>query len=150
VLKGLPSYCYDKHTQTGKAALSRACALKAVRKVFNEYPCADKREALGWALFYEEGGRIENEFLSTQIGDVEQRFVAHRFGLPGEGWLAVRGAVADVVASGLMDEIRAYVLERRGYCDNCIQFRDSTALSAATRICIPTQQTMIESGTHRG
>lgn len=149
-LKGLPSYCYDKHTQTGKAALSRACALPAVRKVFNEYRCADKREALGWALFYEEGGRIENELRSTQIGDVEQRFVAHRFGLPGEGWLAVRGAVADFVGSGQLDEIRAYVLEKRGYCDNCIQLRNCTALPAVARICYSAQQTLIESGTHRG
>lgn len=149
-LKGLPSYAYDKHTQVGKAALSRACSLPLVRKLFNEHPCADKRDALGWAMFYEEGGKIEQELLSTPMADLEQRLVADRFGLPMVSWLAIRGVLSELVASGQMDALRTHVLDKRGYCDNCIQLRNSGGgANADISLQLPLQA-VIESGICHG
>lgn len=150
LLSGLPSYAYDKHTQVGKAALTRASTLPVVRKLFAEHPCSERRDALGWALFYEEGGKIQGELLSMQMADLEQRLIADRFGISPENWKAIRGVVSEIVATGQMDVVRANVLSKRGYCDNCIQLTNDPGTADVVGIRNTVQQTFIEMGIHHG
>lgn len=150
LLSGLPSYAYDKHTQVGKAALTRVCTLPIARKLFNEHPCSEKRDAFGWALFYEEGGRIQNELSSMPMVDLEQRLIADRLNISPESWAAIKAVVSEIVTSGQMDAVRANVLSKLGYCDNCIQLAIDPVTVDAIGIRLPAQQTFIEMSVHHG
>jgi len=63
VIKGLPSYAYDMHTQIGKRAIGFLSGRGTeLFEFFKLYPqVTDSSKAVGWALFYSEGGLLNTQ-----------------------------------------------------------------------------------------
>lgn len=59
VLTSLPSYAYDMHTQIGKKAIGYLLGSTKVKAFFDTLQVADRGKAVGWALFYAEGGNLD-------------------------------------------------------------------------------------------
>lgn len=114
-LKGLPEYCYDMHTRVGKGSLYKACGVLAVSQFFHQNPVKSKPEALGWALFFEEGGKIEHRWGNARVDAFEQQVVAERHGLGLEQWLEFRTVVQTMLSTGRFTEIRDGVLRQQEY-----------------------------------
>lgn len=114
-LKGLPEYCYDMHTRVGKATLYKACGVNAVGQFFHLNPVKSKPDALGWALFFEEGGKVQGRLGDQKLDDLEQLIVAERHGLELDQWLTLRQVVRQLIASGRLTEIREGVLKHQEY-----------------------------------
>ncbi len=90
MLYGLPSYAYDMHTRIGRRALQASLALPEVKQFLAAYLPTKKLDALGWALFYVEGGRITGE-------------LANPF---GQATIKALQLMRWMVASGTMDQLR--------------------------------------------
>lgn len=58
---GLPCYAYDMHTQIGKRALGYLLKDKEVAAVLQPLHLKDPIKTLGWALFYNEGGNLQQQ-----------------------------------------------------------------------------------------
>jgi len=116
MLFDLPSYCYDVHTRVGLAMLKRLVqgvdGAEGIGEFFqrNKIKCAHR--AVGMALFFVEGGRIEGELIYEPLCGLEQRLFAHQYGLPQESWLELRVLVARALADGVIDRVREEVLQQ--------------------------------------
>ena len=118
----LPSYCYDMHTRVGLQMLRRIVAGTAKAEelayFFRENPVKGAHRIVGEALFFEEGGRIQGELLYERLCSLEQRFFAHRSTLSLPKWLHLRGIVKQLLADGIINQIRQEVLERMYLVEN--------------------------------
>jgi hypothetical protein len=112
---GLPSYAYDMHTRVGKGAIMRLCGKLPLRQLFASSAPTSKPTAVGWAMFFEEGGKIQGRYASPELDALEQVAVAERMGLPLPVWAELRSLVAAMLASGEVDEIRTSVISQAGY-----------------------------------
>lgn len=100
---GIPSYAYDMHTRAGIVCLAKLNQKLGVKH-------SDAGKLLGWALFFEEGGRIKNEIRSVELYALEQKVVAKSFGLSLNAWLDVRVLVRQALKDGTMHDIRNRIL----------------------------------------
>jgi hypothetical protein len=114
MLFGLPSYCYDMYTRVGLEMLKRLVrgvrGGEDIRDFFLENKMKGAHLALGEALFFEEGGRIEGELIYAPLCGLEQRAFAHQFNLPLSKWLNLREMVKEALADGVIDRSREEVL----------------------------------------
>lgn len=115
LLKGLPGYCYDMHTRVGKGALTRACGVLQIRQFFATSCPRSKPEALGWALFLEEGGKIRGRLANQSLDDFEQVVIAERHGLSVSAWSTLRSIVRELLLDGTFDSIRSSILDVQRY-----------------------------------
>ena len=130
MLFGLPSYCYDLHTRVGKQMLNEllrgARGAVGIKEFFLQYKIISAQKALGYALFFAEGGRIEKELLYAPLCDLEQRLIARQHGLALDTWVRLMALVKDALATGIVDEIRNEELQRAyGNADTAAPFLSS-------------------------
>jgi hypothetical protein len=116
MLFDLPSYCYDMHTRVGLAMLKRlvkgAAGAEAIKELFQEIEIKCAHKAVGEALFFVEGGRIQGELIYEPLCSLEQRLSAHKFGLPLKKWLELRVLVEKALEEGIIDRVREEVLQQ--------------------------------------
>jgi hypothetical protein len=116
MLLDLPSYSYDVHTRVGLEMLRRLAqgipGAEAISDLLCRYQVKNAHRALGSALFWIEGGRIRRELLSEPLSSLEQRFFAHKHGLPLDEWWKLHSLVQNALETGLVDRVRAEVLGR--------------------------------------
>src|SRR5262249_6438046 len=114
----LPSYCYDMHTRVGLQVLQRlvrgVAGAEGIKDFFVENKIKNAHRALGQVLFFVEGARIEGELVYEHLCSLEQRVVAHQFGLPVEKWNYLRFLVENALQEGVLDRVREEMLLR--YC----------------------------------
>lgn len=120
MLSALPEYCYDKHTQLGQQVIAKLCWTSDAKALFKQYPPVSKKDLLGWAMFFEEGGLIKDELKQTAISALEQRLAAERHGIPADGWLEARAIMAKLLDNGVVHDFRVEALKQRCYCYRCI------------------------------
>jgi hypothetical protein len=117
LLFGLPSYCYDVHTRVGlemlKCLVHGVRGGEGIRELFQQNRVKGPHRVLGEALFYVEGGRIQDELFYEPLYSLEQRLCAHRAGLSLDSWLALRNRVQTAVDEGAIDRVREEVLHQR-------------------------------------
>jgi hypothetical protein len=120
MLFNLPSYCFDVHTRVGLEMLKRLVrgvhGAEAISDFFKQHCVRDAHRALGYALFFVEGGRIQGELIYSPLSHLEQRLTAHTYGLPINEWLHLQMIVREALESGIVDRVREEVL-RECYCD---------------------------------
>ncbi len=128
MLFDLPSHCFDMHTRVGLAMLKRLVqgveGAEVIREFFQRHKIKGAHRAVGMALFFVEGGRIEGELIYEPLCCLEQRLFAHQYGLPLKSWLELRVLVAKALADGIVDRIREEVLHQfygRGFCNQLHQ-----------------------------
>lgn len=116
LLKGLPSYCYDMHTRVGKGVLIRMCGFSVVKAFFEKNPTlAGKDQALGWAMFFTEGGVILQEHADSALALMEQKFVAAKFGWKLEQWFDLVVLMKKLMNDGAVNKLRQRVLDEQTY-----------------------------------
>ena len=119
MLYSLPSYSYDVHTRVGLEMLKRLVrgvqGAEAIRDFFKRNCVRPAHRALGYALFFVEGGRIHCELIYTPLCSLEQRLTAHTYGLPLNDWLHLQMLVREALESGIVDRVRQDVLSEC-YC----------------------------------
>lgn len=108
MLFDLPSYCYDMHTRVGLAMLKRLVhgveGTEGIRELFQRNKIKGAHRAVGMALFFVEGGRIQSELIYEPLCCLEQRLFAHQYGgLPLKRWLELRILVEKALAEGVID-----------------------------------------------
>ena len=81
----LPSYSYDMHTRTGLAMLKWLVqglrGAEEIRDLLRENRVESPHKALGEALFFVGGGRIQGELIYGPLCHLEQKLFAHQSGL---------------------------------------------------------------------
>jgi hypothetical protein len=116
MLFDLPSYCYDVYTRVGQQVLSRlmrgAFGATAIKDFVCRSKVKDALKALGEALFFVEGARIEGEMLYSSLSRLEQLLIAHQHGLSLNEFLALQCLVLDALNAGIIDQIREEVLRK--------------------------------------
>lgn len=115
LIKGLPSYSYDKHTRAGKTTCYRLCGVQEFKAFFIENKVPDKADAIGWAMFFEEGGKIPQGLENAHLSALEHQVVADRHGLTFMQWLKLRMIFRNQLRNGTVDTIRADVLSAVNY-----------------------------------
>jgi hypothetical protein len=108
-LDGLPDFTYDTHTRRGKKALVYLSRYAP----FNQYFA----EALGWALFFAEGGKIPNGLHEPKLDLLEAKFVAEQLGLRLQDWTQLVKDMEEAVANGLVNNLRNQVLSAMPHCE---------------------------------
>ncbi len=128
MLFDLPSYCYDMHTRVGLAMLKRLVqgveGAEGIRELFQRNKIKGTHRAVGMALFFVEGGRIEGELIYEPLCNFEQRLFAHQYGLALKMWLELRVLVEKALAEGVIDRVREEVLQQfygREFCNQLHQ-----------------------------
>ena len=112
----LPSYCYDMHTRVGLAMLKRLVqgvrGAEGIKEFFQQNKVKAAHKALGEALFFVEGGRIQGELIYEPLCRLEQRLFAHQFRLPLNKWDDLRFLVEKALLEGVIDRVREEVLRQ--------------------------------------
>jgi hypothetical protein len=112
LLAGLPDYCYDMHTRIGSIVCNRLSKLQSIAKHLSGIVELDTRtKAVGWALFFVEGGQIAGGMVDPRLSTLEQRFVAAKFGLSLATWQELLNQVREAKAAGLINQKRLEILE---------------------------------------
>jgi hypothetical protein len=116
MLFDLPSYCYDMHTRVGLAMLKRLVqgveGAEDLWEFFQRNKIKGAHRAVGEALFFVEGGRIQGELIYEPLCCLEQRLFAHQYGLPLKNWLELRVLVEKALEEGVIDRVREEVLHQ--------------------------------------
>jgi hypothetical protein len=119
MLFGLPDFTYDMHTRIGRTACIWMCG--SFKRFFNEHPVCrgeNNDKALGWALFYVEGGYIKGGLSDPRLSEVEMKFVASKFGWHVEVWRALLEMVREYIYERRkLNQIRMTILQHQGYFD---------------------------------
>lgn len=66
-------------------------------------------------MFFEEGGRIQDEVFDKQLSELEQFAVAEKHGLLLSEWQAVRQTMRQMLDQGVVNDMRAKLLADQGY-----------------------------------
>ena len=94
------------HTRVGLESLKRLIRTsEAIGKFFHENRVKAAHRALGWQLFFVEGGRIKNELIYEPLSRMEQKVVAHQCGLSPGKWLVLRILLEEAIENGLLERI---------------------------------------------
>jgi hypothetical protein len=116
ILFDLPSCSFDMHTRVGLAMLKRLVqgvpGAEGIKELFREHKIKAAHRAVGDALFFVEGCRIEGEQLYEELCCLEQRIIARQYGLPMNVWLELRVLVENALADGVIDGVREEVLDQ--------------------------------------
>lgn len=118
ILGGLPDFAYDMHTRVGKNMLVRVTGHPKVKAFYSEHVLADgcsRVEPLGWALFYVEGGRIQQECRDSRLTALEQRIVAQKFGWSPEVFAQFKELVQSLLQDATVTSLRRKVLATMPY-----------------------------------
>jgi len=128
MLFDLPSYCFDVHTRVGLAMLKGLVQgverAEGIKELFQQNTIKSAHRAVGEALFFVEGGRIQGELIYESLCDLEQRLSAYKFGLPLNKWMELRVLVEKALAEGVIDRVREEVLHQfydREFCNQLHQ-----------------------------
>ena len=81
MLRGIPEYAYDMHTRVGKRALVRFSEYEKIKPYLP--PGTERLGALGWALFYVEGGQLDRDVGYPKRDAIEQ--LSCRLALTAQG-----------------------------------------------------------------
>ncbi len=132
MLFDLPCYCYDMHTRVGLAMLKRLVrgveGADGIKELFQQNRIKSAHKALGEALFFVEGGRIQGELIYEPLCSLEQRVFAHQFGLPVDSWSELRVLVGRALQEGAVDRVREEVLHEFYDPDFCNQLHEQRTL----------------------
>jgi hypothetical protein len=111
LIKGLPDYAYDMHTRTGKIALARLCNHEEVLKWFTAHPTKNKIQAVGHAVFYQEGGVISNGWTSPKIDRMTERMEGLQAGWDEAQWVEFSELISGLIAEGVLLGLRSKVAD---------------------------------------
>src|SRR6266566_6287872 len=118
--------------QVGLALLKRLVrgveGAEGIKELFQQNRIKSAHRALGEALFFVEGGRIQGELIYEPLRCLEQRLFAYQFGLPLNSWSELRVLVEKAVQEGLVDRVREEVLHQFYDPDFCNQLHEQRAL----------------------
>jgi hypothetical protein len=116
MLFDLPAFCYDTHTRVGLKMLHRLVqgvgGAESIKKFFQQNNVKSPHRVLGETLFFTEGGRIKGELIYGPLAGLEQRYFAHKNGLPLNKWFDSCALVEEALAKGTIDRVREEVLQR--------------------------------------
>jgi len=130
MLFDLPSYCLDVHTRVGQEVLRclmrGSCGATAIKDFVYRNKARGVLNALGMALFFVEGGRLEGEMLYPSLSRLEQLLIAHQHGLSLNEFLTLQCLVLDALNAGIIDQIREEVLRKALPCAGGTQPQGST------------------------
>lgn len=71
MIKGMPSFCYDMYTRSGKRALARFSAMQVMQSGLNALGITSNHvDVVGWAQFYLESGHLNREYTSVVRSDL--------------------------------------------------------------------------------
>lgn len=130
MLFDLPSYCYDVHTRIGQTVLGRLMrgdfGATAIKNFIYRSKVKGALKALGMALFFVEGGRLQGELVYPSLSRLEQLLIAHQHGLSLDEFLALQCLVLDALNAGIIDQIRVEVLRKALPCAEGTQSQGST------------------------
>jgi hypothetical protein len=87
---------------------------------FQQNKVRSAHKALGEALFFVEGGRMQGELIYEPLCALEQRLFAHQFGLPLNKWDDLRFLVEKALLEGVIDRVREEGL-RQHYAQEKLQ-----------------------------
>ena len=93
---------------------------EGIKEFFQQNKVKTAHKALGEALFFVEGGRIQGELIYAPLCALEQRLFAHQFGLPSNKWDDLRFLVETALLEGVIDRVREEVL-RQHYAQEKLQ-----------------------------
>jgi len=114
ILFDLPSYSFDMHTRVGLKVLQKLVrgvdGAEGIRDFFQENKIKNAHRALGDVLFFVEGARIEGELAYEPLCSLEQRVLAHQYGLPFDRWEELRFLLEKALQEGVVDRVRGEVL----------------------------------------
>jgi hypothetical protein len=111
ILCGLPDFCYDKHTRLGRAVCSRLATTGAIQEFLRKNaPKGGKSAAVGWALFFVEGSRIDGGLEDDRLSLLEAKAMAGQLGWTVEAWKELVQLVSEAVSDGTVNEIRKTIL----------------------------------------
>lgn len=109
VICGLPCYAYDMHTQVGKQVLAIMTGYTGPKDFFKEYAVKDKIRALGWPMFYLEGGLLNRhlEYAGRQeLFQTEVKVALLDQGIPAESHERLFDVVRELLTTGVINERR--------------------------------------------
>ena len=110
---GFPDYAFDMHTRIGKTVCSKLVGRSEVKEFFGKHPTNDKTQAVGYALFFAEGGRILHALRDSRIALLEQKFVSSKFGYSDEKvWMQLIDIISKLVDSRVVNMLRQSTLIR--------------------------------------
>jgi hypothetical protein len=116
ILFDLPSYCFDMHTRVGLRVLRILVrgvdGAEGIGNFFRENKIKNAHRALGEVLFIVGGARIEGELVYEPLCSLEQRVLAHQYGLPFNGWEKLRFLLEKALQEGVVDRVREEVLRQ--------------------------------------
>jgi hypothetical protein len=125
-LHGLPSYCYDMHTRVGKEMLGRlVCGgegAEVIQSFVRQNKVREANKAVGFALFFVEGGRIQSELAYVSLSELEQRLVAQTHGLSPNQWQHLLNCVQETVERGVIDNVRENILNQLYGLEDEVEF----------------------------
>lgn len=114
ILFDLPSYCFDVHTRVGLRVLQRLVrgvdGAEGIRDFFQENKVKNAHRTLGEVLFFVEGARIKGELVYEPLCSLEQRIMAHQYGVPFDRWQELRSWVEKALQDGILDRVREEIL----------------------------------------
>jgi hypothetical protein len=116
MLFDLPSYCFDVHTRVGLAMLKRLVqgveGAEGIKELFQRHQIKGAHRAVGEALFFVEGGRLQGELIYEPLCRLEQRLFAHQYGMDAHRWWQMRDLVQKALESGVIDRVREEILRQ--------------------------------------
>lgn len=109
---GMPCYAYDMHTQTGKRALGYLLKSPVFADLIGPMNLKDPIKTLGWALFYVEGGLLQEQLEYSDRAGLYNTAVTVSLlnqGVPREKIHDVLMVMADHI--GLLNEYRRKIVK---------------------------------------
>ena len=117
MIQGLPNYCYDMYTRVGRTVLhsllSGVAGAERIRNLLSEPGVCEPLLAAGEALFFEEGGLLQDEVGYECVADLNQRLFANQFGLGMERWQELRAHMRAAIQLGIVDTLREKEVSRQ-------------------------------------
>lgn len=103
---GLPEYAYDMHTKIGKGCTFKLCGFTDFLAVLQGSGCTDKAKAVGWAMFFAEGGLLKNDHWNSEIAILERKIAYNSLGLTFEQGVKLEMAITNVKNDGSLFKLR--------------------------------------------
>jgi hypothetical protein len=116
-LKGLPDFAYDMHTRVGKVVVIRLTGRKPFKDWLVEHQITGdkKQKAIGYALFFMEGGLIPGGLEYGPLSALEQKYVAADWGAPVDDWKDLQNSLLDALQTGQVNDLRVKTLDQQTY-----------------------------------
>lgn len=109
---GIPSYAYDMHTKIGKTCTYRLCGWAVVKEILSKTGVNDKAKAVGYSLFFAEGGRHSPEYWDTNVAFLEMKLHYNSLGMTLADGLDLQDVMLQLIANGELNKLREKIAKQ--------------------------------------